>query len=111
MELERFELVLLRRGPRAAEIPEAQLAELQKQHLAHLKKMLDSGRMVVAGPVSDQPDETLRGICLYRTGSLEEARALAEQDPAVQAGRMRVEVMTWWAPAGTIAFPKADRAR
>jgi len=36
----------------------------------------------------DQVDETLRGIGVYNVGSLDEARALAETDPAVVAGRL-----------------------
>ncbi len=54
------------------------------------------------GPVLDQPDESMRGIAFYRTGSLEEARRLAEQDPAVRAHRLAIEVMTWWCPPGTM---------
>ncbi len=33
------------------------------------------------GPVRDQPDVSLRGLTFYRTGSLEQARQLAEADP------------------------------
>jgi hypothetical protein len=32
------------------------------------------------------------------TTSLEEARALAGNDPAVLAGRLAVDVFTWWTP-------------
>jgi uncharacterized protein YciI len=61
--------------------------------------------VVTNGPVLDQPDESFRGLTIYRTGSLEEARALAEQDPAVLAGRLAIEVMTWWCPQGTMSRP------
>lgn len=108
-EMESFQLVLLRRGDRADEIPKERLEEIQKQHIAHLDKLGDAGKILIAGPFSDQPDPGLRGMCLYRVGSLEEARALAEQDPAVQAGRLRVEVMTWWVGKGYLAFPKAPK--
>ncbi len=109
---ERLSLVLLMRGPNAKEIPEDQLAEIQKQHLAHLKVMGESGRMVVAGPFGEQGDESFRGLCLYRL-PVDEARRLAEADPAVKAGRLRVEVMSWYYKAGHIAFPlvpKVDAA-
>ena len=65
--------------------------------------------LLVAGPFSDQRDETLRGLCLYRTG-LDETRRLAEQDPSVQARRLAVDVMTLWTPKGALAFPLAGRA-
>jgi len=60
--------------------------------------------MAVAGPFSEQPDETLRGFCLY-TVEVDEARRLAESDPSVQAGRMAVDVFNWYTPKGAIAFP------
>jgi hypothetical protein len=43
----------------------------------------------------------LRGFCLYRT-DVEETRRLAESDPSVQAGRMAVDVMTWWTKRGSL---------
>lgn len=109
-EMESFQLVLLRRGP--AWTPEVTPAveALQKQHLAHLEAMHEAGKMLIAGPLGDQADPTLRGVCLYRVGSVDEARALAEQDPAVKAGRLKVEAMSWWVGKGYLAFPKAPGA-
>jgi hypothetical protein len=40
-------------------------------------------------------DERLRGIAIYRVDSLDRARELAESDPAVVAGRLEVDAMTW----------------
>ena len=102
MELESYGFVLLRRGPRASEFSEEELDRLQEQHLAHLAAMHEQGHMLLAGPFSDQADESLRGFCLYKTG-LEETRRLAESDPSVQAGRMAVDVMTWWTGLGALA--------
>jgi uncharacterized protein YciI len=92
MELDGYSFVLLKRGPRAFEYSDEELERLQEQHLAHLDAMKEQGHLLVAGPFSDQPDETLRGFCLYRT-SVDETRRLAESDPSVQAGRMAVDVM------------------
>ena len=99
--------MLLVRPADRKEIPEAEAEAIQKQHLAHLTKMGESGKMVVAGPFGDQRDASLRGACLYRVATAEEARALAEADPAVKAGRLRVEVVTWYVGKGYLAFPKA----
>lgn len=41
----------------------------------------------------------------YRTGSLEEARRLAEGDPAVRAGRLEVDVIRSYCLAVTMAQP------
>jgi hypothetical protein len=61
--------------------------------------------VVTNGPVIDPPDISLRGLTFYRTGSLDEARKLAEADPAVLAGRLTVEIMTWYCPPGTMSRP------
>jgi len=42
--------------------------------------------------------------------ALESFLHIAEQDPAVKAGRLRVEAMTWWVGKGYLAFPKAPAA-
>jgi uncharacterized protein len=102
MELESYSFVLLKRGPRALEFTEEELEELQAQHLGHLDAMREQGHLLIAGPFSDQADETLRGFCLYRT-SVEETRRLAESDPSVRAGRMAVDVMGWWTVRGALA--------
>ena len=99
-----YELVLLRRGATPAADDEA--AELlQSQHLGHLAAMRAAGHLAVAGPFGDQPDESWRGLCLYRVGSLEQARRLAESDPAVRAGQLAVDVLRWYTAQGAVAFP------
>jgi len=103
--MERYSLVLLKRPLNPA--PVADLDGLQQAHLAHLSAMHKAGKLVVAGPFGDQPDPRLRGMCLYRT-SLAEAKALAEQDPAVKAGRLEVEALSWWVLKGAISFPTPD---
>ena len=44
-------------------------------------------------------------------GSLEEARRLAADDPAVKAGRLEPVVMTWYTEKGALAFPLAETMR
>lgn len=105
-EFEQFQLVLLKRPAERPELPEEQVMEIQRRHIAHLTAMGEAGHLLVAGPFSDQEDESLRGLALYQVGSVEEARRLAEADPAVAAGRLEVEVMTLHVGKGYLAFPK-----
>jgi uncharacterized protein YciI len=102
MELERFTFVLLRRGPRADEYSEEELAELQRGHLAFLDSMGEQGHLLLAGPFDGQEDETKRGFAIYRTDVDETKRLIAEGDPSVRAGRMSVEVMTWLTKKGAL---------
>ena len=103
MDLDAFELVLLRRPPDAPAYDDATLAEIQTAHVAYHSALRETGQVVTNGPVGDQADESLRGLTFYRTGSLEEARRLAEADPAVRAGRLEIDVMHWYCPPGTMS--------
>ena len=105
--MESVQLVLLMRAPTWKKLPPEEAQELQKRHIGHLQAMGNAGKMVVAGPFSDQADPAYRGVCIYRVGSVDEARRLAEEDPAVKAGQLRVEAMTWWFEKGYMTFPKA----
>jgi uncharacterized protein len=106
-EFEQYQLVILRAGDNVQEVPRDQLMEMQKQHLAHMSAIAEQGKILVAGPFSDQQDKSMRGMCIYRCDSIDEARQLAEGDPAVQAGRLKVEVLTWNVEKGYMVFPKA----
>ena len=105
MDLEAFELVLLRRPENAPEYDEAEIERIQREHLAHHDRLRARGQVVTNGPVIEPPDPSLRGLTFYRTGSLEESRQLAEADPAVRAGRLALEIMTWYCPPGTMSKP------
>jgi uncharacterized protein len=102
-ELESYALVLLRRPAGAPELTDCELDELQERHLAYLDRLAAAGQLVSAGPFSDQPDESLRGLCILAT-TVDEARSLMAEDPSVQAGRLEVEVMTWSTPKGSVTF-------
>lgn len=111
IQLETYQLVLLERPEHPREYPEAKLEEIQAAHIAHLRQMAEAGKLLVAGPFDDQPDPRLRGLELFKVGSLEEARRLAEEDPAVEAGRLEVVAMTWYTEKGALTFPIAEKLR
>ncbi len=81
------------------------LNRFQREHLEYNASLRASGDIATNGPVMDQPDEQLRGLTFYRTGSLARARELAEADPAVRAGRLVVDVMTWLCPPRSLRQP------
>lgn len=104
-ELERFELVLLKRPVEPPELPDAEVERLQALHLGHLGAMAAAGHLVLAGPFDQQRDESLRGLCLYQVGSLDRARELAQEDPAVRAGRLEVDVMYFYCEKNAVKRP------
>lgn len=111
VEFESYQLVILQRPEHPREYPADKLEEIQKAHLAHLHHLAESGKLLVAGPLDDQPDPRMRGIEIFRAGSIEEAKRLAGEDPAVQAGRLEVVVMTWYTEKGAMTFPIAEKLR
>lgn len=110
-ELVPYQLVILQRPAQPREYPQEKLDEIQKEHLGHLMHLAETGKLVVAGPLGDQPDPRLRGLELFDVGSTEEAKRLAEEDPAVKAGRLEVVVMTWYVEKGALAFPMSEKLR
>ncbi len=97
-EMKTYFLVFLKKGPVRSQ-DSTSIEKIQEQHLAHLTKMYEEKKMCIAGPLLDNSD--LRGICVYNTATIEEAKNLAESDPAVKAGRLLVEIHPWYAAKGT----------
>jgi len=58
---------------------------------------------VLAGPITDNGD--LRGIFVFHNVSREEAEQLCANDPAVKAGRLRVELHPWFFAKGIRVDP------
>lgn len=111
VEFESYQFVILQRPEHPREYPQDKLDEIQQAHLAHLRRLAESGKLLVAGPLDDQPDPRMRGLEIFRAGSLEEAKRLAGEDPAVKAGRLEPVVMTWYTEKGAMTFPIAEKLR
>lgn len=77
---------------------EEESKRLQKEHLSHLKKMYDLGYADITGPFGDVGD--IREITIYSVPSIEMADSLANADPMVKAGSLKIEMHPWWAPKG-----------
>jgi uncharacterized protein YciI len=102
IDLHGFQLILLRRPDDAPGYDDETAAQIQRDHLAFYDAMRRAGHVVTNGPVLDQPDEALRGIAIFAMESVNQARELASTDPAVQAGRLEVQAMTWLCRPGTM---------
>jgi hypothetical protein len=101
MKLDAYTVVFLRRPAGAPQMPDAELDALQQRHLLFWAELRKAGHVLVNGPFTGQPDESLRGFSVFRT-SLDETRRLAEKDPSVLAGRLVPEVFTWLMPHGAL---------
>jgi len=102
IHLHGFQLTLLRRPDNPPSYDDETTEQIQRDHLAFYAAMRQAGHVVTNGPVLDQPDEALRGMSIYATESVDRARELANTDPAVVAGRLKVQAMTWLCPPGSM---------
>jgi uncharacterized protein YciI len=93
-----YVLGLLYRGEKWTPGKTEETAKIQEAHLANIGRLAKEGKLILAGPFSGTDD--LRGLFLFDVTTIEEARALANTDPAVQAGRLRVDLIQWYGPKG-----------
>ena len=103
--LEQYQFVLLRRPPDPPAYDEATLDKLQTEHVEFYAGLRAAGHVLTNGPFLEQPDPALRGLAVFAVESLDEALELASGDPLVHAGRIVLDVMIWWAPAGAMVRP------
>ncbi len=96
-DLDTYQLGLLRKGPNSGTGTKEEAEKIQAGHMANIGKMAQSGKLVAAGPMMDNGD--LRGIFLFKA-SMDDAKALAAEDPAIKAGRLQMDIFTWMAPKG-----------
>lgn len=99
-----YQLAFLVSGPNRKPSSDPETERIQAAHMAHIKKMADAGQLVAAGPFLEEGK--MRGIYVFKLGSIEEARAIARQDPAVQAGRLVLETYSWMVADGVLPEPK-----
>ena len=95
-------LGFLKKGPNRkdgdANNPEVQ--QLQKAHLANINRLAETKKLVMAGPFGD--DGELRGLFVFRVGSMKEAEDLSRTDPMIKIDRLRLELHPWNVPEGVI---------
>jgi uncharacterized protein len=97
-EMTSYVVGFFHRGPNAGKGDPAEAERLQEGHLANFGKLVEAGKLIVAGPFSDNTE--LRGMLIFKLSSVDEARTLIEADPMLKAGRLTLELHPWFAGAG-----------
>ncbi len=98
--LKPYFLCLMRKGPQW-DVPEGH-EDLMPLQLAFFRRQTELGKLLITGPVlghSPDQSDSLTGISVIRAENLQEAQALANEDPAVQAGRLVAEVRPVFLPS------------
>lgn len=91
---------LLLSGTNAAALPGEELKQIQEGHMANIRRLAELGKLVIAGPFVGGGNR--RGIFIFKVDSLAEAQRLTDTDPAVQAGRLRIELHPIEVPTGIL---------
>lgn len=73
-------------------------AQLQRAHMDNIGRMAREGKLVLAGPFMDEYE--VKGIYIFAVETIEKAEALTNSDPAIQAGRLVMELHPWYGSAG-----------
>jgi uncharacterized protein YciI len=73
------------------------VADLVPRQLAFIREQVEAGRYLLAGPITG--DGRLVGMSIIAAGSAAEALAIAQADPGVQAGRLKVEIHPAYLPS------------
>ena len=97
--MNKYVMAFLNKGPNRDLEPDKAM-ELQMAHMENIGKMADAGKLVLAGPFLGDGD--LRGIYIFNVETLEEAEALTNTDPAIQAGSLKLELKEWYGTAALV---------
>lgn len=102
--MKKYVMAFLLRGDKVSEFTPEQRSEIQGKHMANIGKMAEIGKLIVAGPFFG--NDELRGIYIFDVQTLEEAKALTETDPAIQAGVLKMDLKEWYGSAALMALPE-----
>lgn len=94
--MRRYVLALLKAGPNRDQ-DSTEAARLQQAHMANIRRMAEAGHLILAGPFLDEG--SLQGLYLFDVPTVDSARVLTATDPAIQAGRLTMELHPWYGSA------------
>lgn len=91
-----YVMAILKEGPKRDQ-DSATAAAIMQAHLDNIVRMAEAGQLVVAGPFLD--DTNMKGIYIFNVKTVEEAEALVKTDPAIESGRLIMELHPWYGSA------------
>ncbi|MEM8566625.1 MAG: YciI family protein [Bacteroidota bacterium] len=98
-QIVKYYFVELISNPDKPKIPKTETDSIQTAHMANIGSMIENRKLLLAGPF-----ENGGGIFILNVASLEEAKALAANDPAVKAGRLLTEIRPWYTSKGVFTL-------
>ena len=108
MGLRNYVLAILKTGPNDATIQGDERGKVFRGHFDNMTRLSNEGKLAVAGPFGKN-DKSFRGLFIFAVPTVEEAKLLAETDPAVKAGVLVVEYVPWFGSASLMATPEIHK--
>lgn len=93
-----YVMAFLKEGPNR-NLDSAEAVKLQMGHMENINRMAEDGKLILAGPFYGNPESDLRGIYIFDVETIEEAEALTNTDPAIQAGSLVMDLQLWYGSA------------
>jgi len=91
-----FIWVFLNTNPDREQLSEEETSDIQRRHLENIRRLATEHKLLVAGPIKGGG-----GIFVMNTSDMDQARDWVITDPAIRAGRFRIEMFSWKPREGT----------
>ena len=101
-----YVLVILKSGSNTVE-NKAVRDSLFAGHMQNIGRLVDMGKLIVAGPLGKN-DKTYRGIFILNVTTFEEANQLMEADPAIKEKLLEPELYNWYGSAALSDYLKTS---
>ena len=108
MGLRNYVLAILKTGPNDGAIKGDERTAAFKGHFDNMTRLSNEGKLAVAGPFGKN-EKSFRGLFILAVSTVDEAKKLAETDPAVKAGIFVVDYVPWFGSASLMATPDIHR--
>lgn len=96
-----YVMAFLKKGPvRPTDSLESQ--RLQNAHMANISRLAQEGKLVLAGPFYG--NDSLRGIYIFNTRSLDSAMKWTQTDPAIQQKSLKMDLKLWYGSAALMGI-------
>jgi len=100
MDEQEFQIGFLEKGPNWRQDGDSATAGIQNAHIEYLNRLMEEGRVAVAGPIVG--DGEWLGMLIFTVDSVKEVQRIMDRDPAIQSGRLTIKALACTIPAGII---------
>lgn len=105
--MKQYIFVILKTGPAKID-DKTKMAELFKGHMDNINKLADEGKLTVAGPFMKN-EKGYRGIFIFNVKTIDEAKALMQNDPTIKEKVFEAEMFEWYGSAALGEYMDAHK--